>query len=307
MTRQQVTDPAILAQLGESPRKKVTDPKLLAQLNAESNEQNAEDPGAYLDTLSGKPAESFLSKLPRNILIGLAHAGRNLHNLPHDVVKTAEFLGGSGEHPLSSYLPNDTEDYSSAFGGDQAKDTLMDKLIKGGIEYAPDLIGAKGLIKAGVGRLKGTHYLSQVEKAAQESGHAFHYSPASLEEAKSYLPKSHATKEMIEASESGNYPASFAIQSQIGKHQRDLAKSFLPADRLLSPQVGDLKQSMLGELGSLLESHGMKEEAALLRKGINNNRQYHQLKNVIKKYGIPTSVAGAGFLGYRKAKKLLAD
>ena len=34
--------------------------------------------------------ESFLDKLPRNILIGLTNAGKGLHNLPHDLIQSLE-------------------------------------------------------------------------------------------------------------------------------------------------------------------------------------------------------------------------
>lgn len=274
-----------------------------------NDEQKMADPGAYLDTLASKPEESFLGKLPRNILTGLAHAGRNLHNLPHDVIHLVEGQNGPFKHPLSHYLPNDETDYSSAFGGNENNDTMMDKLIKGGIAFAPDLIGGRGLLKAGNGILKGTSYLNKAEKAAKESGEVFNYSPELVEEARNYLPRSHATNEMIKGSEAGGYTPSFSIQSQIGKHQRDLERSPLASERLLAPQVGDLKQRMLEHLGGLLESHGMKEEAGMLKKGINNYRQYTQVKNaaipVLAKVGIPTSILAALGFGYGKAKKLL--
>lgn len=277
-------------------------------------DENEEDEGAYLDNLP--EPEGFFHKLPKNILIGLTHAGRNLHNFPHDLSKLAEWpaekIAGPLKHPLSSYLPYDEEDYSDVFGGDKTKDTMIDKLIKGGVEHAPELIGGVGLLRSGIRRLKGTHHLDMVQRAIRERGlNNFNYNPSTIEEARNYLPRSHATNEMIAASERGQYPSSFAIQTQIGKHQRDLVRSPLVSERLLAPRAGELKQNMLGELGNILRSEGMHEEADLLTRGINNYRQYMRVKNAVmpalKKFGIPTSILAAVGFGYKKAKKVLSD
>lgn len=312
----------LICQRGGHVTKSKFDYSLLKPVNEKNAEfesnlkplEDEEDTGDYLDKLP--QAEGFFHKLPKNILIGLTHAGRNLHNLPHDVSKLAEWpiekLSGPLEHPLSSYLPYDEQDYSDVFGRKKETDTMMDKLIKGGIEHAPELIGGAGLLKGGFRRLTGSHQLNEVERLANQSGlNNFRYRPGTIEEARNYLPRSHATNEMIAGSNAGSYTPSFSIQTQIGKHQRDLAKSPLASERLLSPRAGELKQNMLGELGSLLRSQGMIEEAELLSKGINNYRQYMHVKNAVmpalKKFGIPTSILAAVGLGYKKAKKVLND
>ncbi len=320
MTRQKVTDPALLSQLGESPRKKVTDPALLKQLN--SDEENVEDAGAYLDNLPKSEGSHPL----RDIMIGLTHAGRNLHNLPHDTVSGIEKLGDyfNSKDPywkkhqkpkdsfkLSEHLPNDEQDYSDIWGGNKDKKTLLDKIIQGGVEHAPELIGAGGLIRGGFRRLTGTHHLNQVERAANRSGVDFNYHPNTVDEARNYLPTSHATNEMIQGSEAGGYTPSFSMQSQVGHHQRTLANSPLAADRLLAPRAGELKQSMLGELGNILRRSGMHHEADLLGRGINNYRQYMRVRNavlpVLKQLGIPVTVLTALGLGFKKVKKALSD
>ncbi len=307
MTRQKVTDPTLLSQLGESPRKKVTDPKLLAQLNDE------EDTGAYLDNLP--EGESFLSKLPKNILTGLTHTGRNLHNLPHDLSKLAEWpaekIAGPLKHPLSSYLPYDEQDYSDVFGSNKETDTMLDKLIKGGVEHAPEIAGGVGLVRGGFRKLTGTHQLNAVERAANQSGLKFNYKPKTIKEAEKYFPPSHATKEMIADSNAGFYGSSFKAQSQVGHHQRNLVKSPLAAENLLAPRAAELKQTMLGELSSILKNAGMHNEVKLLSQGINNYRQYMKVRNavmpVLKKLGIPTSLVAALGFGYSKTKKALSD
>ena len=45
-----------------------------------------EDPGAYLDSLGPQEGSHPL----RDIIIGLTHAGRNLHNFPHDIAQGFE-------------------------------------------------------------------------------------------------------------------------------------------------------------------------------------------------------------------------
>ena len=274
---------------------------------------NEEDSGSYLDNLPEQPG--FFHKLPRNIAIGLAHAGRNAHNLPHDISKLVEWpaekLFGPLKHPLSSYLPNDERDFSDVFGGNKESNSLLDKLIQGGIEHAPELIGAGGLLRGGLRRLKGTHQLDAVERAANQSGLPFRYNPETIEEAQNYFPRSHATNEMVADSNAGFYRPSFNAQSQVGHHQRNLAKSPLAAERLLAPRAGELKQTMLGELGDIFRANGMHEEADMLRAGINNYRQYMQVtdaaKRALKALGLPATLAAAVGFGYRKAKSALVD
>lgn len=324
--RKKVSDPALLANLGGEKRQKVTDPNLLAQLNGDEEE---DDEGAYLDNLP-KP-EGFWSKLPRNILIGLTHAGRNLHNSPHDIVQALEHGASSfGNNdldklladkygvkqnkgkPLSAYLPHDTQDYSDVFGGDKDAKTLVDKIVQGGFEYSPELIGGLGLARGGIRRLKGTHQLDKVDKAIKNKGlDNFSYDEKTLREAKKYMPPSEASKEALMRSASGEYPASFSLQSQIGHHQRNLSNSALASERLLAPRVGELKQNMAKQLQDILRSHGMHEEADLLKQGIKNYAQYMRIKNasmpVLKKLGIPTTILAALGFGYKKAKKVLSD
>ena len=117
MTRQKVSDPALLAQLGQSPRKKVTDPSLLAQLNSEEPQ---EDTGSYLDNLP--EPEGFFSKLPRNIITGLANLGHSTLNTPHDVARCTENalqnLGAitqSAASPLPSNWPKREESKEQPF------------------------------------------------------------------------------------------------------------------------------------------------------------------------------------------------
>ncbi len=288
-----------------------------------------EDQGAYLDSLPAP--EGFWHKLPRNITAGLASLGHSTMNIPHDIAQSVEgasqylnenFPNTLGLKPpektflkdfkLSDYIPHQEEKNFAQMLGQQGEGTLMDKLIQKGVEYSPELITGGALLHGGARALKGTHQLDEVARAINEGGlRNFSYPPSVVEEARNYLPRSHATNEMIAASEAGNYPSSFSMQSQIGKHQRDLAKSPLASERLLAPRAGELKQNMLSELGNILRSQGMHSEADMLNQGINNYRQYMKVKNAVmpafKKLGIPTTILAAIGFGYKKAQKLLSD
>lgn len=277
--------------------------------------EQEEDTGAYLDNLP--QPEGFWHKLPRNILTGLTHAGRNLHNLPHDISKLAEWpvekIAGKLEHPLSSYLPYDEQDYSDVWGGNKANDTMMDKIIKGGVEFAPEIIGGAGLIRGGFRRLKGTHQLDKVEKMLQQKGVSqFNYPDAMIKESKKFLPKTEATKELLGEVAKGGYKPAFKLQSQVGHHQRKLMKSPLASENsLMAPKAGELKQKMLGHLETVMRNANLIEEADLLKKGINNYRQYKQVMKVamplVKYLGIPTTIFAAIPFAYKKAKQVLSD
>lgn len=276
-----------------------------------------EDEGAYLDQLP--EGESFWKKLPRNILIGLTHAGRNLHNLPHDISKLAEWpaekIAGPLKHPLSSYLPYDETDYSDVFGGNPDANTLMDSLIQGGIEHAPELISAGGAAKSLLRRFPITRrgaarQLKEAEKLVGERGiNNFQMNYPLLKEASEFLPNTKASGAMMEGILKGEYKPAFALQSQVGHHARNLAKSPLAAERLLAPKAQEIKQLILHEMEQALRGTGHHEVADLLRGGITDYAKYMKFKEkalpIIKKLGIPTTGLTLLGLGTHKGKKLI--
>ncbi len=61
------------------------------EFNAFKTGESGVSGNELFDNLDALPEEpGFLSKLPRNIAIGLTHLGRNVHNLPHDITKGVE-------------------------------------------------------------------------------------------------------------------------------------------------------------------------------------------------------------------------
>jgi hypothetical protein len=341
-----VTNPSLLAELnGDQPSVQasntpkygppVTDPTILQQLNASDaktqnpTDEKDEDVGAYLDKLP--PQEGFFHKLPRNILIGLAGLGHSTLNLPHDLAEQAQNklreLSDKMDENLPASVKNSPafkninladkipkqDDYDFAgMLGQKGDPTMMDSLIQGGIKHLPELVGGGALLRGGWRRLIGTHDLDAVRDAAEQfGGNNFSYSPNVINEARRNMPNTEATRQLFASSQRGEYPASYAMRSQLGRHQNNLANSPLAAERLLAPQISDLRRTMLTQLQDGLRQQGMHVEADMLQNGIRNYAQYMRVKNaimpVIKKWGIPMS-AGAllgvgGNYAYKKAKE----
>ncbi len=115
-------------------------------------------------------SESAISKLPRNVGIGLLNLAHSAENYPHDIVKgfetSAKEFGNKiqGSMPLPPELmgafgnkePNGLSkrlfhlpevDYAKMLG-QEGEGTLLDKIIQKGVEYAPELYMGGGLLKA---------------------------------------------------------------------------------------------------------------------------------------------------------------
>lgn len=269
----------------------------------------------YLAELPEAPG--FFSKLPRNILIGLAHAGRNLHNAPHDIAQGLEsgtsgfrdLVGrmglGSQRAPISESLPYDTNSYAEAFGQKGAP-SFMDEIIQKGLEYSPEIAGGAGVVRSGLRKFPITkkmasRKLREAEKLINERGlNDFQLSEELIREAAPFLPPTRASKEMIEGIMRGEYGPSFALQSQIGKHARDLTKSPLAAERLLAPKAHELKQKALSEIEMALRYGGHDDLADLIKGGIKDYQTYIKVKEkavpALKKLRIPTT--GLALLGF---------
>ncbi len=203
-------------------------------------------------------------------------------------------------------IPHQQEyDYAKALG-EKNGGTFIDKLIQKGVEYAPDIAGGGALLRGGFRRLKGTHQLSKTEKAALESGLDFSYPKEITKQAKKYMPPSEATRNLLNESNAGKYTPSFSMQSQVGLHKRNLEKSLLPADRLLAPKVGDLKQNMLNHLENVFRSSGMEKEANELQEGIRKYKRYMKAKPYINA-GLGVGLSALSIPGYNLIKKLMTN
>lgn len=300
----------------------------LARRQKSAPQPQEEDSGAYLDSLP--PPEGFFHKLPRNIVAGLANLGHTTINLPHDLAQGLEsstqgigntinqalpFPAGLKQQQfnLSEHMPHQQEYDFAQMLGQKGEGTMLDNLIQKGVEYAPEIAGLGGLLRGGVRRLKGTHQLDKVEKSVLDKGLTdFGYSPQMIKQAEKFLPKTESTKELMTQVKAGNYKPAFKLQSQIGHHERQLAKSPLASENsIMAPKAGELKQNMLGHLGEVLRKANLHEEADLLKTGINNYRQYKKFMGavmpVLKYAGVPTTILAAIPFAYKKGTKLMRD
>lgn len=297
-------------------------------------DENEEDAGAYLDNLP--QPEGFLHKLPRNIAIGLEKLSHHIINSPYDMAygvgstvtnKLKEFSnaiekGSPKIFPKYKNLnfpdyappinPKIDKDFASMVG-QKGEPTLMDSIIQGGIDWTPEILTGRALLRGGFRRLIGTHQLEAVQRAVSQKGlQNFSYPNQMIKDSEKFLPATKATKELIGEVKAGKYGPAFDLQSQVGHHQRKLLKSPLASENsIMAPKAGELKQQMLGHLESVLRKANHIEEADMLRKGISNYRQYKKVMNVampiIKYAGIPTTILTALGFAYNKGKKALSD
>lgn len=312
--------------LGLANQKNPQEYKILGNSKPKTEEEELNESVEKLDNLPGE--RSFLSKLLPNALTGLTHQARNLANSPHDLLQQFENVTGKigsvfdtlpgpkikKPNALSPYLPNDTEDYSDVFGLDKENKTLSDKITQGAFEHAPELLslglGGRALLrKYPITQGGGARQLRQAEKLVKNRGIEVPISQEILEEAKPFLPKTHATRELLKDVGQGNYKSSFGLQSQVGKHERDLYKSPLAAERLLAPQARELKQRIVSHMETRLKELGHHDIADLLKGGLNDYRKYIQFRDKVKPYvkwlGVPTSAIGFLALGTNKGKKII--
>src|SRR6185436_5593640 len=180
--------------------------------------------------------ESAWKRIPRDVLTGLTHAGRNLHNLPHDIASGADYIGsgigralgakefqnGQSSH-LADYLPYDPQSYADVFG-QKGQGTTADNLIQKGVEFAPDVIGGLNALRS----LKLLPHLTRKGASknivkARESGKSRNMGPLDvnpelIEDTRQFLPNTTPYRNLIDDAGYGDYNKLFSLQSDLGKH-----------------------------------------------------------------------------------------
>lgn len=263
--------------------------------------------------------ESFLHKLPRNILTGLTHAGRGLHNLPHDIASGVDYIGsgigralgakefqnGQSSH-LADYLPYDEHNYADVWG-QKGQGTQADNLIQKGIEFAPDLIGGVNALRS----LKLLPHLTRrgaskslvkaKELAKGRNIGTLNVNPDLIEDSAQFLPKTSAYKNMLEGAGYGDYNELFKLQSDLGKHSSDYARSLFSAAERSHGRAGmATRNKLLSEMHQGLKDLGHEDISALLKKGQDEYRRYAKFKPYRNALGV---AAGA----YMMPKNALID
>lgn len=255
--------------------------------------------------------ESFLHKLPRNVLIGLTHAGRGLHNLPHDIVHLGDVVGSKigrmlgapelqdKDSDLASYLPYDTQSYADVWG-QQGQGTPADNLIQKGIEIAPDVIG-------GINALRSLRLLPHLTRKgaskslvkARELGKTKNIAPLEvnpdlIEDTRQFLPNTTPYRNLIDEAGYGDYNKLFSLQSDLGKHAGGMSKDwFSKANRAHGKAGLEVRGNILNEMKQSLRQQGHGDIADLLTKGQDEYRRYMKFKPYRNALGV---AAGAAML-----------
>lgn len=244
--------------------------------------------------------ESVGKRIPRDVLIGLTHAGRNLHNLPHDLVQVFEHgtegfgkifdklpgpkMNSNRGRPISSYLPYDEQNYAEVWG-QKGKGTTLDNVIQKGTEYAPDVIG-------GVNALRGLKIFPHLTRKgasknivkAREMGKARNISPLEvnpdlIEDTRQFLPNTTPYRNLIDEAGYGDYNRLFSLQSDLGKHAGGMSKDwFSKANRAHGRAGLEVRSNILKEMKQSLQKEGHGDIADLLTKGQDEYRRYMKFK-----------------------------
>lgn len=233
--------------------------------------------------------ESAWKRIPRDVLIGLTHAGRNLHNLPHDLASLGEWpieklRGRPFEHPLSSYLPNDTTNYAEVLG-QKGAGTTLDNILQKGIEIAPDVIGGVNALRS----LKLLPHLTRKGASknivkARELGKSRNMGPLDvnpdlIEDTRQFLPNTTPYRNLIDEAGYGDYNRLFSLQSDLGKHAGGMSKDwFSKANRAHGRAGLEVRGNILNEMKNSMRQQGHGDIADLLTKGQDEYRRYMKFK-----------------------------
>jgi len=262
--------------------------------------------------------ESFLHKLPRNILIGLTHAGRGLHNLPHDIVHLGDVVGSkigrmlgapelqNQDSDLASYLPYDTQSYADVWG-QKGPGTQADNIIQKGVEIAPDVIG-------GINALRSLRLLPHLTRKgaskslvkAREMGKTKNIGPLDInpdlvEDTRQFLPNTTPYRNLIDEAGYGDYNRLFSLQSDLGKHAGGMSRDwFSKANRAHGKAGLEVRGNILKEMKQSLRQQGHGDISDLLTKGQDDYRRYMKFKPYRNALGV---AAGA----YMLPKNVLLD
>jgi hypothetical protein len=187
------------------------------------------------------------------------------------------------QHMLDQYLP---QSKIQELGPENA--TLMDRILQGGITYAPELA------TLGAGMVKGAPYLfksiaarpyKKAMKALDTKDVTHMPAPFELiEDAKTYFKPSAANRALIKKAEEGDIKAIFKLQSDLGKISAPYTKNiFSAAERDYGRAGLKTKGELLQAQQDYFKDMNLEDIAALFEKGRKQYRGYHKFKPY--KYG----------------------
>ncbi|HHT9109586.1 MAG TPA: hypothetical protein ACFYDZ_00335 [Candidatus Brocadiaceae bacterium] len=253
-------------------------------------------PRDLFENTSSEP-ESFLGKLLPNIGVGLTHAGRNLHNLPHDIVSSLEkSIQGIGSafdvlpgmprkrQNISNYIPKDTADYQNVFRN-PGENTPTDYVVQKSFEYGPDvLMGLNALrgmkLLPYLARRGASRNLQKAREIGREKNIApLEVNPDLIEDTRQFFPNTTPYRNLINDAGYGDYNRLFDLQSDLGKHAGGLSKDwFSKANRAHGRAGLQVRGNILDEMKQSLRKEGHEDIADLLTRGQDDYRRYMKFK-----------------------------
>lgn len=260
---------------------------------------------------NSQPEESAWKTIPRDVLIGLTHAGRNLHNLPHDIVQLGDVVGSKigrvlgapelqdKDSDLASYLPYDPNSYADVWG-QKGQPSGLDTIIQKGVEYAPDIIGAANALRSlkllpHLTRKGASKSLAKARAMGKSKNIApLEVNPDLIEDTRQFFPNTTPYRNLIDEAGYGDYNRLFDLQSDLGKHAGGLSKDwFSKANRAHGKAGLQVRGNILNEMKQSLRQQGHEDIANLLTKGQDEYRRYMKFKPYRNALGV---AAGAAML-----------
>lgn len=237
-----------------------------------------------------------LTDIGRDVLIGATHAGRDFHNLPHNIAGLIDLVGSkmgralgapslqTQDSNIASYLPYDPKDYSETWG-QKGEAAPVDYAIQKGVQYAPDVYGVFNALR-GLGILpyltkKGASksLVKAAELVKNRNLAPLNVNPDLVDDAAQFLPKTTPYKNLINDAAYGDYNRLFKLQSDLGKQAGALSKDWFSTANRLHGRAGlDLRKNILNEMQASLKEQGHNDIADLLSKGQEEYRKYAKIK-----------------------------
>lgn len=264
-------------------------------------------------SLSNPPQdESFLKKLPRNVVSGLAESGHGLLNTPHDLAKYLEQSGKQfgdmvdkamplekygvkrqqSNFSLADHIPYQEEKNFAQMLGQKGEPTFADTVIQKGAQYAPDALLAANALKGIVPHLTRRGASKKLRKAHQlgidRNMNPLNVNPQLIEDMRQFLPKTEPYRNAIDAAHTGDYQKLFELQSDAGKESAALAKNWFSAAERSHGKAG-LKSvnALLDDMHKEIQAQGHLDISDLMREGRNDYRRYSKFKPY--KYALGTA------------------
>ena len=266
---------------------------------------------------AGKQAISDKKRFAQNVGAGFANLGHGVLSAPgniRDYLAKKDLV--SNDSPSfrlpESVLPKDYN-YAEALGakGHQAGDELIRGIPAGiaSIQFANRLFAALSDIHVTGGA--GARALNTVQHGLEERGMGRFEIPREVlrdlnpEAARpsGMLRNTAANRRMLARARQGDYRDLFALQSDLGRRQRNLTRFPFFADMELGHDIGHTRQTLLDSMREQMGAAGHEDLAQLMQHGQNRYRQYMAFRPY--RNALAAAIAAYNLPYYKDIKKLL--